>query len=474
MPRKPKQEKQQVKIIVDGVPLTVIMHPPTGAQKSWYAFWHGLARSKSTGQHHFEDAVAVVENMLRNGGVRIQPTDLVMSDDEFDEIQRSYYGKKKDPAAQVRAQKSLTACMEAISAFRLITGISPIALAKPEDCERFQEEALKKPRDWRMPHPRRDSEAVPRIKPNTVIKWSVALQAAFERANRNAGPKCVRKVVAKSKLLTSNPWREFTWIDGTDPKKRHLSDEELLSILDYLERRFPCVTAGVLFAKTSFWMSARRAEVASLQWEENLRAVRNEYHFDFVGKWGIRKWARIPAGLYRELLTLRTDSPYVFAAYTEQLREHYRRGPYPETAKIVGPEFDPELLYRWFHTKIRKWADATGRERASHHSFRKTALQTARRGDNRNEQVAKDARVTENVMMRHYVNEEDEELCAASNRTYRRLVAAVSPKVAERYGYVADEEGMSLEDRLAAAVAAKDWELAKKLLVELSGDGQKG
>ena len=83
-------------------------------------------------------------------------------------------------------------------------------------------------------------------------------------------------------------------------------------------------------------------------------------------------------------------SPYVFAAYTEQLREHYRRGPYPQTAKIVGAEFDPELLYRWLHTKIRKWADVMGRERASHHSFRKTGLQTVKRGDNRNEEVAKD------------------------------------------------------------------------------------
>jgi hypothetical protein len=36
MPRKPKQEKQQIQIVVDGMPVTVIMHPPTGAQKSWY------------------------------------------------------------------------------------------------------------------------------------------------------------------------------------------------------------------------------------------------------------------------------------------------------------------------------------------------------------------------------------------------------------------------------------------------------
>jgi hypothetical protein len=218
-------------------------------------------------------------------------------------------------------------------------------------------------------------------------------------------------------------------------------------------------------------MWARRAEVASLRWE-NLRVVENEHHFDFIGKWGIRKWARIPTGLYRELLKVRTDSPYVFAAYTDQLREHYRRSLHPLTAKIVGADFDPELLYRWFHTKIRKWADVTGRERASHHSFRKTALQAARRGDDRNGQIAQDARVTEAVMMRHYVDEADEELRAASNRTYARLLAGISPKVAERYGYMAEEEGASLEDRLNAAVAAKDWKRAQELLDELSRGGE--
>ena len=72
-------------------------------------------------------------------------------------------------------------------------------------------------------------------------------------------------------------------------------------------------------------------------------------------------------------------------------------------------------------------------------------------------------------MMRHYVDEDDEELRAASNRTYARLLRGISPKVAERYGFRADEEGVSLEDQLAAAVRAKDWTLADALLKRLSG-----
>ena len=117
---------------------------------------------------------------------------------------------------------------------------------------------------------------------------------------------------------------------------------------------------------------------------------------------------------------------------------------------------------------MRKWAEITGRERASHHSFRKTALQMVRRGDDRNGQLAQDARVTEAVMMRHYVDENDEELRHASNRTYGRLIAGLPPKVAERYGYMAQDEGVGLEDRLMAAVTSKDWILAQKILDQLS------
>ena len=74
-------------------------------------------------------------------------------------------------------------------------------------------------------------------------------------------------------------------------------------------------------------------------------------------------------------------------------------------------------------------------------------------------------------MMRHYVDETDEELRQASNRTYRRLIAGLSLEVANRYGFNGDEEGFDLEERLKAAVAAKDWKQAGKILKELSSQG---
>ena len=51
----------------------------------------------------------------------------------------------------------------------------------------------------------------------------------------------------------------------------------------------------------------------------------DECHFDFVGKWGIRKWARIPKQLYDELVKSQTSSPYVFGGFTDQLRKYHKR-----------------------------------------------------------------------------------------------------------------------------------------------------
>jgi hypothetical protein len=81
----------------------------------------------------------------------------------------------------------------------------------------------------------------------------------------------------------------------------------------------------------------------------------------------------------------------------------------------------------WFYERLKGW-----KEDAYIHLFRKTALQFARAGEDINHRVAEDARVSEGVMLGHYVTEEDEQLRAKSNRTFGRLAAALPPEVAAR------------------------------------------
>jgi coproporphyrinogen III oxidase len=134
----------------------------------------------------------------------------------------------------------------------------------------------------------------------------------------------------------------------------------------------------------------------------------------------------------------------------------------------VGEEFSPRAFSDWFQERMKDWARQTGHAPATPHAFRKTALQHARSGEDLNRQVARDARLSESVMMAHYVTERDEEMRQASNRTYHRILLSLSLEVATRYGYQPDDEAAELERRLAMATAAKDWETVAKLATELA------
>ena len=428
MPRKPKARKKKITVVVEGNPIAVTLFPPSGVRKSWYAYWKGLVTSKSTGEQELESAMAVAENMVRNGGKRSELTDNMLTDEDFEDIQRAHYRRKQDSEARVRSEKTLRTCIEAIGAFRDITGLSPVTLATADDCARFQQRALELPKSWRLGFPKKKKDAE-RLSPNTVLKWSRAIQAAFERANINGGKKCVRGVVDDKKLLTENPWHQFTWIEERKRPIRQFKGEELLAVLDYFESGWSGVMVAVAAAKTFLWTWARLSEVASLSWD-NLRVVGEEYHFEIVGKMGVEKWARIPNCLHDELEELKTGSSYVFAAYNRQLRDFHQKTGQARFGEKVSSEFDPRAFGNWFQEKLGLWGEATGNPHATPHVFRKTALQHARAGEDTNRRVAEDARLNESVMMAHYVTERDEELRQASNRTYRRILASLSTEVA--------------------------------------------
>ena len=251
---------------------------------------------------------------MKNGGRRASPSDTVLSDEEFVEIQMAHFARKTDERAKQRAKRSLDSCFEAFAALREITGLQPITLATPDDCASFQRVALTLPNMWRrLPLEQRrpakeytdearerrrrnnstdDLDECPCYSPNNVLKWSRSLQAAFERCNRNAlKRKCVRGVVDEKRLLMSNPWSQFTWIEGRDRPIRQFDTDELLSLLTFL--RAKGLPVGPAALKVFLWSSCRKLEVASLTWD-SLRVVGKEVHFEVQCKWGIEKWFRIP------------------------------------------------------------------------------------------------------------------------------------------------------------------------------------
>jgi integrase len=326
---------------------------------------------------------------------------------------------------------------------------------------------LQRPKNWRQQYPRgRKPDGVDRLSPNTVLKWSRALLAAFQRASRNAGKKCVRGIVPESKLLSSNPWSQFDWIEGRQKPIRQLDAGEINSLLDYLEVQWSGVTVAPLLAKVYLWSACRQQEVAGLQWS-SLKMSGEEVHFEVLGKWGIERWFRVPHALYQELLAIRASSSFVFAAYNEQLRQFHERLGRPNTAARVGHEFDPKCLGDWFADRMDDWSAALPTGHAHIHVLRKTTLQYARIGEDVNRQVAADARVGESVMMTSYVKETDEQLRQASNRTFARILASLPTDLARRCGHV-EKPVDGLEERLRRAIEARDWSLAADLTARLA------
>jgi len=436
------------------------------------------------------DAIVTAENMIQSGANGADRQYMVLSDEEFDEIQRIHFARKTEERAKARAKKSLDNCFEGIAAFREITGLKPITLATPDDCAAFQRIALTLPNLWRrLPMEQRRSvkeyafearkrrkqkelsdvlDDCPCYSPNNVLKWSRSLQAAFERANRNAPKrKCVRGVVDKERLLTSNPWSHFTWIEGRSRPIRQFDGQELLSLLDFFESKHG-MTVGPAAVKVFLWSSCRKLEVASLTWD-SLRLIGKEVHFEIIGKWGVEKWFRIPQGLYKDLLALRTESPFVFAAYCTQIRQYHERKN-PGTARGIHAEFTPRNFGRWLYDRVQEWAEKSNCL-AYVHTFRKTALQLAWDGEEEaSQRVAEDAGVSESVLLGHYVKPK---LWRKSNRTYNRIQTSLPIEVARRYGHE-ELPRSALERRLEAARANKDWPLVAELAERLAKEAVHG
>lgn len=463
MPRKQRLEKKKITVVVDGKSINATLSPPSGTRKSWYVYWAGMTTSKATGATKADDAVRIAEDMIRNGGKRTEIADLRISDDEFVEIQRVHFSRRHDPDAKKRSAKSLTSCLSAITAFQKILK-KPLAFATADDCSKFQRDALMLAKNWRS---NRTSQKDKTISVNTVLQWSRSLQAAYQRANRNAGRKCVRGVVDESKLLTENPWQKFQWLEGTDKEIRQFDPSELASLLEFLASKFPTMTVPFAMAKVYFWSAARRAEIASLKWS-NHRQFDSEHHFSIVGKWGVQRWFRVPAELMRELESLRTEKDFVFDGYAKQIRQlHHSRGKIG-TASHVRESFIPSNASDWLYRQVADWSESAKGGPAGLHVFRKTALQHATEGEEIASRVAGDARVTAGVMTSHYVIDSDKRLREASNRTFARLVTSLPSDIAARYGHNADSEHPSLQTRLDAAIHSQDWKEVARIAGQLS------
>ena len=163
------------------------------------------------------------------------------------------------------------------------------------------------------------------------------------------------------------------------------------------------------------------------------------------------------------MLAHRTDCPFVFAAYSEQITTVHAGN--VGCLKKIRPDFDPSYFGRWLYERVKDWAVTPTRRDAYLHIFRKTGLQFTHDGEEEevSKRVADDAGVSEAVLIGSYVKPK---LWRKSNRTFRRLLASLPPAVASKYGHVEDERAR-LERPLAAATDGENWPLVAELAARL-------
>ena len=180
----------------------------------------------------------------------------------------------------------------------------------------------------------------------------------------------------------------------------------------------------------------------------------------------IRRSVKAPLTLHDELMALRTPSPFVFAKWSEQLRDHHMAQGRDDIAGKIR-SYSPENAGRWFYERMSTWSEGKG----TVHMLRKTAMRFARTGEDLQETVARDASITTAVMSGNYVPEEDAMMRAKANRMFRRIRDGLGLEVAKAFGCEASPTE-SLEQRLRTAALAKDWELVGRLSAELARQGR--
>jgi integrase len=267
-------------------------------------------------------------------------------------------------------------------------------------------------------------------------------------------------------LISSNPWKNFTWIEGTKKPLRQFDQSELLSLLDYFKNNWPGLNFPPAFVKLCVWSWARRLEVSKLRWSD-MRCINDECHFETEGKWGVTKWFRIPDCLRKELEGLRTEkNEYVFGCYPDQLRDFLVARGGKKAASRVRQDFLPTNLGEWMYREVAAWSKNSPNGKAYLHVFRKTSLQFAVSSAHVEQSVADDASVSSSVMMASYANIRDEELRHMSNRTFRRIRSSLSSEVAARYGWDQKPEDGIIE-QLDQARLRRDWDAVTQLAAKL-------
>ena len=246
-----------------------------------------------------------------------------------------------------------------------------------------------------------------------------------------------------------------------------LEDNDLGRFLD----QFKDCPVGELFIITSLWCWGRIGEMTRMEWSW----IQSEYVVvpKKKGKGGRGKTARLPPAILERLEAIRDpSSPYVFARWVKDMRQHSKR-----PTRVLS--FTPDRMLEQMEDLIPTFAEAIGRPEIGHHALRRTAMELGELAELQQAEKtsAEKLQTTVGNKRRSYTKRLGKKAFKLADGVYANLTTALHdfPAIATRLGCeplatLAERETEALVGRLSPIQRQR---LAKRLLGgEADAEGQ--
>ena len=454
---------------VDDVEVTASLRPLKGKTGNWEVRWQmdGEPQQRSTKTNSLEAAKRIARQIIRGEEPSTPKVTGGMTIKEFEKVQREYH------ARNARSEAGESTFREFMGIWQSFLRVSPIKTVQ-EVTEQMALKYLRRLEGMSKTENRRcKKKSSEKLAIKTIEKHIRTLAGAWNLVREGNSQKVGG--LHQHQLVQSNPWegirnnvpKDPKELDDKDPVQFELEDNDLGRFLD----QFKDCPVGELFIITSLWCWGRIGEMTRMEWSW----IQSEYVVvpKKKGKGGRGKTARLPPAILERLEAIRDpSSPYVFARWVKDMRQHSKR-----PTRVLS--FTPDRMLEQMEDLIPTFAEAIGRPEIGHHALRRTAMELGELAELQQAEKtsAEKLQTTVGNKRRSYTKRLGKKAFKLADGVYANLTTALHdfPAIATRLGCeplatLAERETEALVGRLSPIQRQR---LAKRLLGgEADAEGQ--
>ena len=465
--------KSAIPLLVDveGVEIEASLRPPRSDRDNYRVRYrlHGVRQEKSTGTNVLAEAKRIARQIICGGPTTTsrQTIQSGMTVQEFVQIQKDYHARNARPEAGESTLKEFTGVWDSFLRVCPVKMIHEVTeqvalkyLRRLEGMSKTENHGYKK-------------KSTKKLAVKTIQKHIRTLAGAWNLVREGHSQKVGG--LHQHQLVQSNPWegirnnvpKDPKELDDKDPVQFELEDNDLGRFLD----QFKDCPVGELFIITSLWCWGRIGEMTRMEWSW----IQSEYVVvpKKKGKGGRGKTARLPPAILERLEAIRDpSSPYVFARWVKDMRQHSKR-----PTRVLS--FTPDRMLEQMEDLIPTFAEAIGRPEIGHHALRRTAMELGELAELQQAEKtsAEKLQTTVGNKRRSYTKRLGKKAFKLADGVYANLTTALHdfPAIATRLGCeplatLAERETEALVGRLSPIQRQR---LAKRLLGgEADAEGQ--